>query len=118
VETLPRSFEELIFTSEKPVLVDFWAAWCAPCRILSPTVVRIAKEFSGRLITVKVNVDEKQHIAARYQIGSIPTVMMFWKGQSLLRIVGVQSFEEIKQQIEEHWPKTAPHVTGGPMYGS
>jgi thioredoxin 1 len=101
---LPRSFDELITTSVKPVLVDFWAAWCIPCQIVSPTIVQIAKEYSGRLLTVKVNVDEKQHIAIRYDVGSIPTVMMFWKGQSLLRIIGVQSFDEIKQQIDIHWP--------------
>jgi thioredoxin 1 len=102
---LPRSFEELIFTADKPVLVDFWAAWCMPCRIVSPTIELIAREYSGRLITVKVNVDERQLIAARYQIASIPSVMMFWKGQPLFRIVGVQPAEEIKRQIEAHWPR-------------
>jgi thioredoxin len=91
-------------TSEKPVLVDFWAAWCVPCQVVSPIVEQIAKAFSGRLITVKVNIDLKQHIAMRYMVGSIPTVMMFWKGQPVLRIVGVQSFEQIKQQIDAQWP--------------
>jgi thioredoxin 1 len=104
VPDLPRSFSELITTWDKPVLVDFWAAWCLPCRAVSPVVEQIAKAYSGRLITVKVNVDEKQHIAAQHQIASIPTVMLFWKGQALLRIVGVQSFDEIKQQIDTHWP--------------
>jgi thioredoxin len=104
VPDLPRSFDELITTSDKPVLVDFWAAWCGPCRMVSPIVEQIAKAYSGRLITVKVNVDEKQHIAAQYQIASIPTVMMFWKGQTLLQIIGLQSFEQIKQQIDDHWP--------------
>jgi thioredoxin 1 len=103
---LPRSFDELITTSDKPVLVDFWAAWCVPCQMVSPIVEQIAKAYSGRLITVKVNVEEKQNIAAPYQIVSIPTVMMFWKGQALLRIIGVQTFEEIKQQIDAHWPVT------------
>lgn len=105
---LPRSFEELIFTSDKPVLVDFWAEWCMPCRIVSPTIEQIAKEYSGRLITVKVNVDEKQLIASRYQIASIPSVMMFWKGQPLFRIVGVQPADEIRRKIEEHWPAGHP----------
>lgn len=107
---LPRSFDELITTSDKPVLVDFWAAWCVPCQIVSPIIVQIAKAYSDRLVTIKVNVDERQLIAARYQIGSIPTVMMFWKGQPLLRIVGVQSFEEVKKQIEERWPAAGPPV--------
>jgi thioredoxin 1 len=94
----------LITTADKPVLVDFWAAWCVPCQIVSPIVEQIAKAYSGRLITVKVNIDAKQHIALQYQIGSIPTVMMFWKGQPILRIVGAQSFEQIKQQIDAQWP--------------
>jgi thioredoxin len=104
VPELPRSFNDLISTSDKPVLVDFWAAWCGPCQMMSPIVGQIAKSYTGRLITVKVNVDEKQHIAAQYQISNIPTVMMFWKGQILLQIMGVQSFEQIKQQIDAHWP--------------
>ncbi len=105
---LPSSFDELIATSDKPVLVDFWAAWCLPCRAVSPIVEQIAKEYSGRLITVKVNVDEKQHIATHYQIASIPTVMMFWKSQPLMRIIGVQSFDDLKQQIDAHWPAPRP----------
>lgn len=94
----------MITTADKPVLVDFWAAWCVPCRTVSPIIEQIAKAYSGRLITVKVNVDEKSQIAAKYQIGSIPTVMMFWKGEPVLRIVGTQSFEQIKQQIDAQWP--------------
>jgi thioredoxin 1 len=104
VPDLPRSFDELITTSDKPVLVDFWAAWCVPCRMVSPIVEQIAKAYTGRLITVKVNVDEKQHIAAQYQISNIPTILLFWKGQTLMQIMGVQSFEQIKQQIDDHWP--------------
>lgn len=86
--------------------MDFWAAWCVPCQIVGPIIQQIAKEYSGRILTVKVNVDEKQHIAMQYQVGSIPTVMMFWKGQPVLRIVGTQSFEQIKQEIDSHWPST------------
>jgi thioredoxin len=98
----------LITTSDKPVLVDFWASWCVPCQVVSPIIEQIAKAYSGRLITVKVNVDDKQHIALHYQVVSIPTVMMFWKSQPLLRIIGVQSFEQIKQQIDAHWPARQP----------
>jgi thioredoxin 1 len=95
----PKSFDELIHIPDRPVLVDFWAAWCGPCRMVSPIIAQIAKEFSGRIITVKVNIDEKQHIAAKYQIASIPTIMMFWKGEVIMRIMGAQSFDQIKEQI-------------------
>jgi len=103
--TLPKSFDDLIRSSERPVLVDFWAEWCAPCRMVSLVVEQIAREYAGRLTTVKVNVDRKSHIAARYNIQSIPTIMMFWKGKSIMRAVGAQSYAQLKQQIELHWPQ-------------
>jgi thioredoxin 1 len=101
---LPKSFFDLIKTSEKPVLVDFWAEWCGPCRMVSPTVEKIAKEYKGKLLTIKVNVDEKQHVAAQYQVQSIPTIMMFWKGEPVMRLAGAQPYDAIKSQIEENWP--------------
>jgi len=104
MEMQTKSFQELITNSTKPVLVDFWAEWCGPCRMVSPVVERIAREYSGRLTTVKVNVDEKQHVAVQYNIRSIPTIMMFWKGQVLLQTVGAQSFESLKQQIDAKLP--------------
>ena len=72
--------------------------------MVSPIVQQIAKEYAGRLITVKVNVDKKSHVAARYQIQSIPTIMMFWKGEPIMRAVGAQSHAQLKEQIERHWP--------------
>ena len=97
-----KSFDELVNTADKPVLVDFWAEWCGPCRIVSPIVQQIAHEYSGKLVTVKVNVDKKQHIAGKYNVRSIPTIMMFWKGQPIMRVVGAQSFQQLKQQID-YW---------------
>lgn len=103
--TLPKSFFDLIKTSDKPVLVDFWAEWCGPCRMVSPTVEKIAKEYKGKLLTVKVNVDEKQHVAMQYQVQSIPTIMMFWKGEPVMRLMGAQPYDAIKSQIDANWPK-------------
>lgn len=101
---LPKSFDALIKESNLPVLVDFWVAWCRPCRMVSPTVERIAKEMKGKLLTVKVNVDRKQHVASKYQIESIPTIMLFHKGQALMRLAGALPYDALKAEVEEHLP--------------
>ncbi len=97
---LPTSFNQLIQQSKLPVVVDFWAEWCGPCKMVSPSLERIAKEYSGKLLVVKINVDEKPHIAAQYQIQSIPTIMMFQNGQAVMRLVGAQPYESLKRQIQ------------------
>ncbi len=71
----------------------------APCRKISPSLERLAKEFKGKLIVLKINVDEKQHIAAQYQIQSIPTIMMFFKGKTLMRLTGAAPYDSIKREI-------------------
>ncbi len=103
-DILPDSFEKLITTSDLPVLVDFWAEWCGPCRVMGPVIKQIAGEYAGRLITVKVNIDKKQEIAAKYEITGIPTVMMFRKGQPVMQIIGLQPINEIRRQINEQLP--------------
>ncbi len=106
-QSLPKSFAELIRTSDRPVLVDFWAEWCGPCRMVSPAVERLAREYSGRLLTVKVNVDEKQALANSYQVQAIPTIMMFFTGQPVMRLQGAQPYQAIRRAIEAHWPQGA-----------
>ncbi|MDY6932056.1 MAG: thioredoxin, partial [Halobacteriota archaeon] len=95
-EKMPKSFDELINTSDRPVLVDFWAEWCGPCKMVSPVIHDIAKEYKGRLITVKVNIDERPNVASKYQVMSVPTIMIFWKGEIRMRVVGAQPYEQLR----------------------
>ncbi len=105
MDKLPASFFELIETSSLPVLVDFWAEWCGPCKAVSPAVERLAREYRGRLLTVKINVDRKPGVAARYEVEAIPTIMLFWKGEPVMRLQGARPQEEIRSALEAHWPK-------------
>ncbi len=101
MSALPKSFNQLITTTDKPVLVDFWAEWCGPCRMVSPAIEKLAKEFKGRMLTVKVNVDDKPHVAGQYQIQSIPTIMMFKNGQPVMRLTGAYPYEALKSEIAQ-----------------
>lgn len=101
---LPRSFAELISSYDQPILVDFWAPWCGPCRMVSPAIERIASENKGRLLVIKVNVDEKPHVAAQYDIQGIPTIMMFHRGQAILRLTGAYPYEALKKEVEIRLP--------------
>ncbi|SRR5579883_1415735 len=96
---LPTSFEDLIATSDVPVFVDFWAEWCGPCRMMSPSVKQLASEFKGRLLVVKVNVDDRPQIAAQYGIQSIPTLMVFKAGKPVWRIAGAMNYDQLRSQV-------------------
>lgn len=104
IEKLPGSFEELIRSADRPVLVDFWATWCAPCRMVAPVVKQLATRYKGRLLTVKVDVDRRPRIAGRYNVSAVPTLMLFSRGDPVLRIEGVRPFETVAQSIEPHLP--------------
>jgi thioredoxin len=101
---LPPGFEDLIRTSDLPVLVDFYADWCGPCKMVSPVIARLAGEYKGRLVTVKINTEKKQAIAARYSIQSIPTIMLFHKGKELMRLSGAYPYESLKAELEKNLP--------------
>jgi len=96
------SFEKEVLQSNKPVLVDFWAEWCAPCRMLAPTIDAIAEQFGENAGVVKVNVDENTSTAQRYGIKGIPTLILFNAGKEVERVVGVTSKESISRMIEKH----------------
>lgn len=89
LEITDATFEEAVLNSDKPVLVDFWAAWCGPCRMVGPVIEEIAGEYEGKAIVGKVDVDANQEFAAKYGVRNIPTVLMFKGGEVVGRQVGV-----------------------------
>ncbi len=101
---LPPSFDDLIRNSDLPVLVDFWAEWCGPCHAVAPVIEQIAREYKGKLRVIKVNIDQKPHIARQFQIQSIPTIMLFHKGAPLMREMGAHPYGSLKQAIDRAMP--------------
>jgi thioredoxin 1 len=97
-----QNFEVEVLKSDKPVLVDFWAAWCAPCRMVAPAIEAIAEEYADRAKVGKLNVDENQLVTGRYQIRSIPTLLLFKSGEVQQQYVGVTSKDVIAKMLEKH----------------
>ncbi len=102
LEITDQSFKEVVLNSDKPVLVDFWAVWCGPCRMLGPIVEEIAEDFDGKAIVGKVDVDNNQQVSVDYGIRNIPTVLIFKGGQVVDKIVGVASKEVISEKLSAH----------------
>ena len=101
-EVSDSSFEKDVLGSSKPVLVDFWAEWCAPCRMLAPTVAAVAEHYGETASVVKLNVDDNPSTAQRYGIKGIPTLILFRGGKEVERVVGATSKESISKMIEKH----------------
>jgi thioredoxin 1 len=101
-EVSDGSFEKEVLQSDRPVLVDFWAAWCAPCRMLAPTVEAVAEKYSSSASVVKLNVDENPAVSQRYGIKGIPTLILFKGGKEEERVVGATSKEAISRMIDKH----------------
>ena len=97
-----ETFESEVLKAPVPVLVDFWAAWCGPCKAIAPVVDEIASEYNGRLKVVKVNVDDHDQIAIRYNVRSIPTLMLFHDGQEVERLVGAYPKPVLLSKIQKH----------------
>ncbi|HNZ32639.1 MAG TPA: thioredoxin [Candidatus Cloacimonas sp.] len=95
------TFEEEVLKSSLPVLVDFWAPWCGPCKALSPTVDKVANETAGKVKVVKVNVDEAQDIAAKYSIMSIPTLLVFVNGVVSDQLIGLVQKDKIMEKLNK-----------------
>lgn len=92
-------FDALTSGSPLPVLVDFWAAWCGPCRVVSPEVAKLAHQYQGRVIVAKVNTDRLQNVAARFGIRSIPTLILFRGGEEAKRVSGAMTAAQLAAQL-------------------
>ena len=95
-------FDDVVLKSEKPVLVDFWAEWCGPCRMLSPILADIARSYAGRLQIVKVNVDENHAIPERFNVRGIPALMLFKNGELVATKVGALPKGQLQAFIDSH----------------
>ena len=95
------NFETEVLKNTKPVLVDFWAVWCGPCRVLGPIIEEVAKEMEGKAVIGKVNVDENPTVSQKYGIMSIPTIMIFKGGQVVKQFIGVQSKETLVGELKK-----------------
>ena len=101
-EVSDSSFEHEVLESDKPVLVDFWAAWCGPCRMLAPTIEAIADQYSEASTVVKLNVDDNPSTTVAYGVKGIPTLILFNEGKEVERVVGSVSKETISHMIEKY----------------
>jgi thioredoxin 1 len=96
-----KDWEKEVINSQTPVFVDFWAEWCGPCRMVSPVVEELASEYAGKVTFVKVNVDENNELASKYNVFSIPTLAIFNKGQIIAQQVGAASKSSYKNMIDK-----------------
>ena len=100
LEITDSNFEETVLKSDKPVLVDFWAAWCGPCRMVGPIIVELSEEYEGKAVVGKVDIDSNQQYAAQFGVRNIPTVLVFKNGELVDRKVGVSSKNDYAQALD------------------
>lgn len=100
LEITDATFEEVVLNSDKPVLVDFWATWCGPCRMVGPVIDQVSDEYEGKAVVGKVDVDANQEFAAKYGVRNIPTVLLFHKGEIVERKVGVSPKDAYTSAID------------------
>ncbi len=101
LQVTDANFEAEVLKSPLPVLVDFWAPWCGPCRMIGPIIEELAKEYAGKIKVVKLNTDENQDTASNYRISAIPTILLFKAGKVAHELVGLQPKEELKKHLDE-----------------
>jgi thioredoxin 1 len=96
------NFQTEVLGSTEPVLVDFWAPWCGPCKMLAPTIDELANDYSGKVRVGKINTDESRQVAIDHQISAIPTVMIFKDGQVVERVSGLQPKQQLAALLDKH----------------
>src|SRR3954462_5531076 len=100
VEFTDQNFETEVLNSEQPVLVDFWAEWCMPCKMLAPTIDKLAKDYAGKVKVGKVDTDSNRDISIKYGISAIPTVILFKNGQVAQKFVGLRQEKDFKEVLD------------------
>jgi thioredoxin 1 len=100
IEINESNFEQEVLSSDRPVLVDFWAPWCGPCKMLSPVIEEIASEYNGKAKVCKVNADENMELSTKFQITSIPCLILFKNGEVFQRVVGFRQKGDIEKLID------------------
>ena len=101
IDVNEENFDAIVINSDKPVLVDFWAEWCGPCKMLTPTIEAIAEEYNDKSSIVKINVDDAPAIATKYGIRSIPSILLFSKGEVIEQRVGAVSKDELTSLLDK-----------------
>ncbi len=101
IQLTDATFKQEVINSVLPVLVDFWAPWCGPCKMIAPLIEELAKEYEGRVKVCKLNTDEGPDSASEYRISAIPTILLFKGGKLVQELVGLQPKEELKRRLDE-----------------
>ena len=107
VEVTDSTFEDMVVNADTPVLVDFWATWCGPCKMIAPVLEEIATELDGKLVIGKLDVDVNQDTAMAFGVMSIPTLLLFKNGEPVDRIVGFQPKAQLMKRLNAHLPVAA-----------
>ena len=102
VQVTDNTFDEMVIEADSPVLVDFWAEWCGPCKMIAPVLEELATELDGQLTIGKLDVDENQSTAMAYGVFSIPTLLLFKEGEPVERIVGYQPKQQLMNRLKAH----------------